>query len=54
MRKILNSIWDTITYPFVSIAIWVDESRRNNEDGSWDKYWERKNKKLEKSRKGSK
>lgn len=54
MRKMLKKIWDTITYPFVSIVILIDESRRNNEDGQWDKYWERKNKKLEKSGKDSK
>ena len=30
----------------IAVAVLWDESRRQNLDGSWDKYWERKNKKL--------
>ena len=44
--KFLKRIWDAITTPFVSVAVMIDESRRINEDGSWDKYWERKNRKA--------
>ena len=37
-------LFDKITAPF---AVLLDESRRTNEDGSWDKYWARKNCKAE-------
>ena len=39
----LKKIWDRITEPFISVAVMIDESKRINEDGSWDKYHERKN-----------
>lgn len=41
--KGFRKIIDTITYPFVVWSVLLDESRRENLDGSWDKYWERKN-----------
>lgn len=41
--KILKKLWKAIAEPFVSVAVMIDESKRLNEDGSWDKYWERKN-----------
>ena len=44
--NIFKRIIDFITYPFVEISVMIDESRRINEDGSWDKYWERKNRKA--------
>lgn len=44
--KILKKIWEAIIYPFNSIAVLLDESKRINEDGSWDKYNERKNRKA--------
>lgn len=43
MKRILNAI----AYPFVTFAILLDESRRTNEDGSWDKYHAKKNCKAE-------
>lgn len=46
MKKMFKTIIEAITTPFISVAVHIDESRRINEDGSWDKYWERKNKKL--------
>lgn len=46
MRKFIAKIWDAITAPFISIAVLVDESRRINEDGSWDKYWAKKNRRA--------
>ena len=53
--KIKNSVikgftaaWDKITEPFVSFAVLLDESRRENLDGSWDRYWEKKNRKMRK------
>lgn len=47
MKKALSKIWDTLSYPFISIAVLLDESRRINEDGSWDAYWAKKNCKAE-------
>lgn len=45
MKKIMIKLWDAITTPFVALVVHLDESRRINEDGSWDKYHERKNRK---------
>lgn len=45
MKNFIAKFWNAITMPFISIAVLIDESRRINEDGSWDKYWERKNNK---------
>jgi hypothetical protein len=46
--KLLKKILAAIISPFESIAVTVDESKRINEDGSWDRYWERKNRKEKK------
>ena len=35
--KLLSYIWDTITTPFISIAVLIDESRRMDEGGTWSK-----------------
>ena len=35
------------TNPFIFLAVLLDESRRINEGGSWDKYWAKKNCKAE-------
>ena len=43
--NIISRIWDAITAPFIALAVHLDESRRINEDGSWDKYHERRNSK---------
>ena len=45
MKERVKRFFDAIISPFVSVACLIDESRRINEDGSWDKYWERKNRK---------
>ena len=45
MENFIAKLWNAITMPFISMAVLIDESRRVNEDGSWDKYWERKNNK---------
>ncbi len=50
--KALKKLWEAITYPFVAFAVLLDESRRQNLDGEWDKYWARKNRRAE--RKASK
>lgn len=44
MKHFIENIIFFITAPFINLAVTIDESRRNNEDGSWDKYWARKNK----------
>lgn len=43
MKKFFKKIIDVLTTPFVSIAVLLDESKRINEDGSWDKYHAKKN-----------
>lgn len=44
--KVLRAIWDFITSPFISVAVFLDEERRINEDGRYDKYWARKNRRA--------
>lgn len=41
--KHLKKLWEAISSPFVAIAVWIDDSRRINEDGSWDKYNAKRN-----------
>ena len=48
MKKMIKKIWDAICTPFVAIAVLIDESKIANEDGSWDAYWAKKNKREEK------
>jgi hypothetical protein len=43
--KAFKKIWDAIKTPFESLIAGLDESKRINEDGSWDKYHARKNRK---------
>ena len=47
MKNFIRNIWDAISFPFVSIAVAIDEDRVQNLDGSWDKYWAKKNHKAE-------
>ena len=42
-----HRIWDAISFPFRSIAIIIDESRRQKLDGEYNYYWARKNEKAE-------
>lgn len=44
--KALKKIWEAIITPFNSMAVLIDESKRINEDGSWNEYNERKNRKA--------
>lgn len=41
--KLLKNLAAAIIAPFESIAVLLDESRRINEDGSWDNYHARRN-----------
>lgn len=43
--KLLTKIWESITLPLVSIAVMIDESKRINEDGSWNEYHAKRNEK---------
>ena len=47
MKHCIARIWDAISFPFMSIVIIADESRRQNLDGEWNDYWARKNEKAE-------
>lgn len=51
MKKILSAIWDFITMPFIAIAVLIDDSKRYNEDGSWDSYHSKRNAKAMKKEK---
>lgn len=42
----MRKIFEALISPFVSIAVMIDESRRINEDGSWNAYNARKNRKA--------
>ena len=41
--KFLKKIFDAVLSPFESIAVLIGESKRINEDGSWDSYHAKKN-----------
>ena len=45
MKKvnIFKRILWAITDPFVGIAVFIDEERRQNLDGRYDDYWRKKN-----------
>lgn len=43
MKKLFKKLWEAVCFPFVALAVHIDESKRINEDGSWDRYWEKKN-----------
>ena len=43
--KFLKKAFQYIADSFTACAVLLDESKRINDDGSWDKYWERKNRK---------
>lgn len=47
--KTIKNFWYTITMPFTALAVAIDESKRINEDGSWDKYHARKNRRAQKN-----
>ena len=43
MKKLIENIWEAISYPFVMLSIVIDEDRNANLDGRYDKYWARRN-----------
>lgn len=44
-KRFFNNAVEAITTPFAAFAVLLDESRRINEHGDWDKYWAKKNNK---------
>lgn len=44
--RIIKKIWDAITMPFISVAVMIYESKRINEDGSWNEYNRKRNEKA--------
>ena len=42
-KTFFKRLFEAITVPFISVAVMIDESRRENLDGSWDRYWARRN-----------
>lgn len=43
MKKFFKKLWKTISEPFIAFSVLTDETRRQNLDGWYDRYWERKN-----------
>ena len=43
MKRFFIGIWEFLVMPFEAVAVLIDDSRRYNEDGSWDKYNRRRN-----------
>lgn len=54
MKKRIKNFFKAIISPFVAISVMIDESKRINEDGSWDSYWANKNAREMKEREESK
>ena len=48
--SIFKKVLDAISSPFIAVACFIDECKLANEDGSWDTYWAKKNKKEEKKK----
>lgn len=50
IAKCFSDLWFRLTFNFNTIACMLDEERRINEDGRYDKYWERKNRRAMKKK----
>lgn len=46
--KLIKRILEAIAEPFIFWEVITDETRRENLDGRYDKYWERRNRREEK------
>lgn len=42
----MKKFFEAIIMPFISLAVMIDESKRINEDGSWNAYNARKNRRA--------
>ena len=45
MKKILQKAFDAVATPIVALIVHIGTSIEINENGSWDKHYERKNRK---------
>lgn len=54
MKKRIKRFFEAIISPFIAISVMIDESKRINEDGSWDSYWANKNAREKKEREDTK
>lgn len=54
MKKWLSDLWYNITYPFVALYVLYADSKQQNNDGSWDRYWARKNARAARKERGAK
>ena len=50
IAKFFSDLWFRLTFNFNTIACMLDEERRINEDGRYDKYWARKNRRAMKKK----
>jgi len=46
IAKFFSDLWFYLTFNFNTIACMLDEERRINEDGRYDAYWARKNRRA--------
>lgn len=44
--KFIKKILEAIAEPFIFWAVIADETRRENLNGRYDKYWERRNRRA--------
>jgi hypothetical protein len=44
--KALKKIWEAIATPIIALAVHIGTSREINEDGSWDKYNAKRNRRT--------
>lgn len=45
MKKMLKKLFYTLYSPLITLMVLIDESKSINEDGSWDAYHAKRNKK---------
>ena len=41
-----KKIWEAIRFPFEAMSVLIEGSREENLDGSYDKYWAKRNEKM--------
>lgn len=46
MKKMFKKVFEAITNPIVGLIVHIGTSIELNEDGSWDQYHERKNRRT--------
>lgn len=48
----LKKLWEAITFPFITLAVFIDEDRRQNLDGQWDNFNKKRNERMMRRKKG--